>query len=194
MKRSAFLIASVLFGASAGGAALADEKTGQAEQQPSVKSGTLMTTKATVQKVDLDKRELTVKGTDGKPLKIDVPKDVTGLENVKAGDQLDVAFYQSVAMSLKKADEATGTQTKTMEQPGTGAMPSGTMGKQVTANVKVVKVDHDQNQLTIQTPSGDQDTINVRDAQNQAALQKLKPGDQLRVTYSEAMAASIRKG
>jgi hypothetical protein len=198
MTTTAYLVAGSLAAWMTAGTAWAQEGGSpppSAQKGPSAQVSGLTTTTVTVEKVDPNKRELTIKAPDGKPVIVNVPKDVPGIENVRPGDKVDIAYYQSVALSLKKPGEGSvGTQTRTTEQPGGGPLPGGTVGKQITSTVKVTKVDLAKNQLTVESPSGETDTINVQDPQNQATLKKLRPGDDIQVTYTQAMAASMRKG
>jgi Cu/Ag efflux protein CusF len=162
-------------------------------QAQAITKGALISASTTVKKVDAGKREITVMGTDGNPVIINVPPDVQGIENVKPGDKLDVSYYESVVFSLRKpGDTGPRATAKSTEQPTSGAMPGGTASRQISATVKVVKVDRDNNKLTIRSPNGEMDTVHVTDPQNQAELRKLKVGDELQVTYTEAMASAIR--
>src|SRR6185312_11655038 len=95
--------------------------------QPSgAMAGQLITASAKVDKVDLSKRELTLKSDQGKPFTINVPDNVTRLDNVKPGDKVRVSFYESVAVSLQKPGEAQpGATAKTTTRRAPGALPGG---------------------------------------------------------------------
>ena len=181
MTTTAYLMAGSLAAWMTAGTAWAQEggaNPPSGQQPPSAQVSGLTTATATVTKVDANKRELTIKAADGKPVKVSIPNDVQGIEAVKPGDKVDIAYYQSVALELKKPGEGSvGTQTRTTEQPSGGALPGGTVGKQITSTVKVAKIDPAKSQVTIESPSGEMDTINVKDAQNQAMLKKLRAGD-----------------
>jgi Cu/Ag efflux protein CusF len=153
--------------------------------------GRLEHTSATVQKVDTKKRELALKDEAGKQTIVQVPEGVTRLERVKKGDRVDVDYYESVALSLKKPGEATSPTESEKVVPKEGKLPGGLVARQISAPVKVVKVDPAANKLTIKSSDGDVDTINVSNPDLQADLRKLKEGDQIQVTYSEAVAASV---
>ncbi len=198
-----FYVAGIAL-ASLSGVALAQEPpaepppSGTAQPQadknalpPTQMVGQLMHMTATVQKVDMKKRELTLKDHSGNPIMLQVPEDVTRLDKVKKGDQLNIDYYESVALSLKKPGHVTSpTETKMMER-NQGALPGGLVARRITATAKVMKVDPAENKLTIKGPSGAVDTINVSDPAVQADLHKLKKGDRIQATYSEALAASV---
>jgi hypothetical protein len=62
----------------------------------------------------------------------------------------------------------------------------------VTASAVIVAVDPDNNTITFKGPKGNVQTVTVSDPDVQQKLQNLKPGQVVQLTYTEAMAASIR--
>jgi hypothetical protein len=155
-------------------------------------AGRLMTSSARVVNVDVDKHELTLRGENGKPFTINVPEDVTRLDNVKAGDRLQVSFYESVAVSLAKAGEATPGQEKTTAIERTpGALPGGTMTQQVTTTAKITNIAPSKDELTIEGPKGKANTIKVEDPDVRAQLGRLKVGDKIQTTYTQAWATRV---
>lgn len=179
MKHIQFVVTALLFAG-----------TSWAQQQ---QVSQMVSVSATVDHVDLNKRELTLRGPDGNPFIVQVPESVQRLDNVKMGDQVSIDYYQSAALSLKKpeAGAVTGAQARTTVQKAPGALPGGVVGQQISATAKVNKVDASKGQLMIKAPDGQIDTINVKDPQMRADLKNLKPGDDIQVTYSEAMAVSM---
>jgi Cu/Ag efflux protein CusF len=165
---------------------------GTAGQPKGAMAGQLITASAKVDKVDLAKRELTLKSDDGKPFTINVPDDVTRLDNVKPGDKVRVSFYESVAVSLKKPGEAQRGASETTAVGRTpGALPGGGMAQQVTTTAKITNVAPSKDELTIEGPGGKSNTIKVDDPQVQSQLSHLKVGDKIQTTYTQAMATSI---
>jgi translation elongation factor P/translation initiation factor 5A len=185
MRTKTLLIVTI--GALAARVGSADETT------PMAKVGQLMTASAKVDKVDMKKRELTLKSEDGKPFTISVPENVTRLENVKQGDMVHISFYESVAVSLTPpgVTPMPGERTQTTTQKASGQLPGGTTVQQVTTMAKVTKLDQANNEMTIETPAGKSNTIKVDDPQLQTAMNKLKVGDRIKATYTEAMATSV---
>jgi Cu/Ag efflux protein CusF len=161
--------------------------------QPTAMAGQLITATAKVDKVDLDKREVTLKDQDNKPFTINVPDSVSRLDNVKAGDRVRVRFYESVAVSLGKPGSMTPGQEKktTTTERTPGAMPGGTVTQQVTTTAKITKIDTSQDELTIEGPEGKANTIKVDDPSVKSALSHLKVGDKIKTTYTQAMATQV---
>ena len=193
-----FLAAAVLAGwavsaqaqEAQGGTSAEDQASGS--KAPTAMAGKLITASAKVEKVDVDKRELTLKAENNKPFTINVPEDVTRLDNVKPGDQLRVSFYESVAVSLAKAGEAQpGMESTTSAGRTQGTLPGGGMAQQVTTTAKITKVAPSKDELTIEGPGGKSTTIKVDDPQVRSQLGRLKVGDKIQTTYTQAMATRV---
>jgi Cu/Ag efflux protein CusF len=160
--------------------------------RPVAMAGQLIQTSAKVKKVDLEKRELTLEATGGKPFTVEVPQSVSRLENVKVGDVIDTSFYQSMAISLAKPGEAkVGTEKETVRQPAPGALPGGAVAQQITTTAKITKVDPAKDEVTIKAADGATNTLKVADPQIRAKLDTLKVGDKVQATYTEAMATTV---
>lgn len=171
-------------------------KEGQANQQagaPTKVMAERMSATFTVEKVDQKKRKLTLKDAQGHTMKLDVPKDMKNLQSIKEGDKINVDYYSSLALSLRKSEQGKGpSESESMAGERTAAkLPGGIVARQVQATVEVVDVDQQNNSITVKTPSGEQDTIKVTDPQMQQQLGKIKPGDRIQAKYQEAVAIRV---
>jgi hypothetical protein len=165
---------------------------GQGNMPNTVTAGELMSTSAKVERVNLEKRELVLRNDEGNKLQIQVPENVTRLDQVKPGDRVNLDYYQAVAVSLKKPGSAPmGTETQTFGKRTPGELPGGMTGRKISTTAKITKIDQSKDQFTIETPDGEMSTIKAKDPQNRAELKKLKTGDEIQVTYTEAVAASV---
>jgi Cu/Ag efflux protein CusF len=177
-------------------AAWAQEPSPQQMKNPPAQGEAQVTSMTTtVDKVDLKKREVTIKTADGSPVMIQVPENVQNLQNLKPGDKVQIDYYQSVALSLQKKPGTLPMEARTFTaKPSTsGNMPGGTMAQEIDATANVKKVDMSKGTVTIEGPEGKMDTITVKDPQLKQELSKVKPGDAINVTYTEAMAISAMK-
>jgi Cu/Ag efflux protein CusF len=167
----------------------------QMQNPPGQKQSQMMSMTTTVAKVDLKKREVTVKAPDGSPMMIQVPENVPNLDNLKRGDRVQIDYYESVALSLQKKEGVVPMEQRTFtaKPATTGTMPGGVMAQQIDATANVKKVDMAKSTVTIEGPEGKMDTITVKDPQLKQELSKVKPGDTINVTYTEAMALSAMK-
>jgi Cu/Ag efflux protein CusF len=163
------------------------------QAMPSKKMTQKTSVSATVEKVDVKKRELSLKDEQGNSFMVEVPEDVTRLDAIKKGDKINLDYIESMTLSLKRPEKGempTSSEAK-MSERAPGPLPGGSMGRTITATAMVTKIDVANNKVTIKGPEGKMDTINVSDPSLQPELSKLKKGDRIQATYTEAMAISV---
>jgi hypothetical protein len=174
------------------GAAALLSTTAAAQQPPRMEGmSRTITTTAKVDKVNLKTRELTMTGPDGKRITVTVPDSVKRFDRMKPGDTVTTEYQESVVIEIHKPGQAPPPGESTAVTRAPGVLPGGTAERRTTAVVEVVSTDPATNHLTVKLPSGDSATLEVTDPANQAALRSIKRGDQLQVTYTEAMAVSV---
>jgi hypothetical protein len=71
-----------------------------------------------------------------------------------------------------------------------GEKPAGVVGKEVTANATITAIDKAAKTATLKGEDGKSVTVTPRDPKN---LEKVKVGDRLVITYTEAVAVSVEK-
>lgn len=148
---------------------------------------TVMT--ATVAAIDLEKRIVTLKGEDGEVRDIKVGEEAVNLPQVKVGDLVTVKFYESIAVELIKPGTYAGTGEKTaIVKAKPGEMPGGMVAKQVTVTATITAIDKQKSTITLKGPEGNLTKVKVQDPTN---LEKVKVGDELMITYTEALAISV---
>jgi hypothetical protein len=67
----------------------------------------------------------------------------------------------------------------------------GVTAQQTTITAKVLAVDTDSNSVALRGPQGATHIIQVQDPDLQAQLGKIKAGDSVDVTYTQAVAVSV---
>jgi hypothetical protein len=152
--------------------------------------GKLAEIHATVEAIDLAKREVTLKGPQGNVVTVTVGEEVKHLAEVEVGDEVAVQYYQSLALSLAEADASLSLSEETT---AVGAEPGEKPGKavlrQVTAVARVEAIDAAASTITLRGPKGNKVDVEVP----AEALQKVKVGDLVQAVYSEALAVSVSK-
>lgn len=172
------------------GVVSAKEKAPDAQQRPSVTKERLITASATVVAVDQKKRIVTLKDPDGTITDIKVGNEVRNLPQVKPGDMVKLTYYQSIMIELMKPGKGQkGIQTQTsMERAKTGEKPHGKVGGQVTITAKITAINKKKQTVSLMGPGGK--TI-VAKAENPKNLELIKIGDEVIITYTEAVAISV---
>ena len=150
--------------------------------------------KAKVTDIDREKRQITLKGSEGKEKTLTVDKDVERFNEIQVGDEVRADYYVSLAADIR---EATAEEKKspltdiTLEgKADKDSPPAAGAARRVTAVTTVEKLDSSKNEVTIKGPRGR--TLDVA-VKNPATFAKLKTGDTIVITYTEALAISLQK-
>ncbi|HKE44268.1 MAG TPA: hypothetical protein VKB41_06985 [Steroidobacteraceae bacterium] len=148
---------------------------------------------AKIESVDVAKRLITVRDPNGELVELEVSPEVRNLAQVHAGDMMTVVYYRAIGAEFKKP----GTGVQGVQQDAVagraaeGEKPAGAVGQRVKATVKIDSVDAAKNMVSFTGPKGTKQTVAVKDPKAQAFVKQLKPGDEVEVTYTEALAISV---
>lgn len=162
-------------------------------QGPHISEGMLVTKTATVEAVDPAKRMMTLKGPEGKTVEVKVGPEVKNFSQIKAGDRVTARYYESVAVDVRKPGEAPEpgvSERRAMGSARPGQKPAGFVADQITITATVESIAPNKSSVTLKGPEGKSKEVKVRDPKD---LQNVKAGDQVKVTYTEAMAVSVDK-
>ncbi len=172
-------------------------------QQPSDTGGTVVTSEpgkatavrteqisARVMAIDKGTRTVTLKGPQGRTVDVVAGDEVRNFDQIKVGDFVHVRYTEALALELRKTKTAAGgvtvsegsTRAKPGEQPGAAGE------RRVTAIAEVTAVDPKKSTITLKGPRGNVVTLDV---QNPDQFKVVKKGDQVNVTYTEAVALSV---
>ena len=144
---------------------------------------------ATVEAIDVAKREVTLKGPKGKVVPLSVSPEVRNLEQVKVGDKVVVRYAEALSLTLKKdgkelrgsTEASTGARTKAGERPG------GVVAEEIKVTADVIGVNRKTHMVTLRGPNQVVD-LHVVDPQQ---LKLIKVGDQVEAVYAQALALSV---
>jgi Cu/Ag efflux protein CusF len=149
---------------------------------------------ATVEAVDQAKRTVTLKAANGLSQTVDIGPDVRNFSQIKAGDKVVVQYYEGLAAQLKKKGEGTPVgqvdQTTLGARAPAGAKPGAAVGNVINTTVVIQSVDKATHKVTFDTPDG-QRTVAVKKPEAQKFIAGLKKGDEVDITYTEALAISV---
>jgi Cu/Ag efflux protein CusF len=156
--------------------------------------GHITKTTATVEAVNPETREITLKNADGDVRTFKVDESVKRLNEIKAGDKVKAEYYTSILSEIRPPTPAEkakplSVQEATAKSPA-GSSPAGRVLRRIRAVVTVDKIDRDAGTVTITGPRGNTLTVYALDP---ARLDRVKVGDTVIVTYTEALAISVEK-
>lgn len=192
MRRNTFLYNVVIVVlASFVAIACAQQQPPKEPEMPSRVESNLVEMTATVESVDMENRVVTLKNSAGKQVTIDVDENVKNLSQVEVGDQVKVKFYESLAIQVRKPE---GTETASLMQATgkakEGERPAGVMIDEVTVVTTIEAIDKQNETVTLKGPQGNTRTIKVQKPEN---LEKVQIGDQVVITFTEALAISVEE-
>jgi len=150
-----------------------------------------VTVTATVEKIDQKERLVTLRGPDGTTETIRVGPEVRNLPQVKRGDEVIATYYQSIAFEVLKPGEAkvgaAGVEGAAAAE--LGQRPGAVGARVVTVVADIVKLDRKNQQAVLKGPEGKTMTVNVQNPEN---FNKVKVGDRVEITYTEAVAIDVQ--
>jgi hypothetical protein len=192
MKKVFVLAAAVVWMLSLSTGAFAQATKGAAPAAPAkvVKERAAVMT-ATVQAIDLNTRIVTLKGPKGEVRDIKVGEEAVNLPQVKVGDLVTVKYYESLAIEVIKPGTVSGAGEKSaIVRAKPGEMPGGMAARQSTVTATVTAIDKKKGTISLKGPEGKTVVAKAEDPKN---LEKVKVGDELMITYTEALAISVEK-
>jgi plasmid maintenance system killer protein len=141
-------------------------------------------------KIDAATRTITLKNQDGESTIVAGP-EVKNFAEIKVGDRFDVVYELAVAIELVKVknpgapSEQVTTSTATAPQ---GDKPGMITTNTVTAVANVESIDAVKNTVSLKGPQGNIFKVKV---QNPDLMKDIAVNDQVKVVYSEAIAAVV---
>jgi hypothetical protein len=172
-------------------------------QKPDATGGAVITSepgRATVarsvqisaQVVSLDKatRTLTLKGPKGNVVDLVAGDEVKNFDQIKLGDFVVARYAEALTLELRKTKGAAGgvAVREGAARAKPGERPAVAGAREVTAIADVIGVDPKKSTITLKGPRGNVVVLNV---QNPDQFKVVKKGDQVEVTYTEALALSV---
>jgi plasmid maintenance system killer protein len=141
-------------------------------------------------KIDSATRTVTLKNNDGETSIIAGP-EVKNFAEIKVGDRFDVVYELAIAIELVKVknpgttSEQVTTSTTTAPQ---GDKPGIVTTNTVTAVANIEAIDTSKNTVSLKGPQGNVFKVKV---QNPDLMKDIAVNDQVKVVYTEAIAAVV---
>jgi Cu/Ag efflux protein CusF len=174
-------------------------------QKPEITQGSVVTSepgkasatrvvKATAQVVSIDSasRTVTLKNPHGDVVDVVAGDAVRNFDQIAVGDFVVVRYAEALSLELRKTKGPAGAPTVREEaaRAKPGERPAAVSARQVTAIADVTAVDPKKSTITLKGPRGNVVTLAVR---NPDQFKVVKKGDQVEVTYTEAIALSVER-
>ena len=143
-----------------------------------------------VVKTDKKTRTITFKNKEGSTKFVAGP-EITNFDQIKKGDRLSVTYELAVAIELiKTKSDGIRSKVETSSEVASkpGEKPTRTITNTTTIIADIVDVDRAKKLVSVKGPSGKVTVVTVKNPQ---LLADVNVGEQVKVVYFDAMAASI---
>jgi hypothetical protein len=142
---------------------------------------------ASVEAIEKATREVTVKKPDGTYDVFYFPETIKRFDTLKVGDKITAKYYDNLILRVKAPGE------KAVDSSSAGLVkaegrPAATFSHQRTITATIVAIDQAVPSITFTGPHGWKYSSRVEDKK---ALEKVKVGDRLDITWTEAFILSL---
>jgi len=188
------ILCSAMLAASLCGGLSADKQPAPTSAPRTRSEAVLVTITASVQAINLETREVTLKGPLGNTVTFTVDQRVKRLKEVKVGDLIQADYYISFAAELRKPTPEEEKEPVVLlgaagkAPPGTSPAAGGLRRFKVVTTIE--GLDRSTETITVKGPLGNYLTVRVADP---AILTQVRIGENIVVTYTEALAVSLDK-
>jgi hypothetical protein len=185
------LIAALIVAATTSFAANAQSSGAVVDRQPGkVGIAQAVDVTATISAIDAAKREITLKGPDGKDTTVVAGPEVKNFSQLKVGDKVDIQYVEALVLELKKGGglPVARTEKESMTSAKPGETPGAKGSRKVTVVGDVIALDPATQTVTLKGPQRTAD-LKVRDKKQFDLISK---GDQIEATYTEALAVAVK--
>jgi hypothetical protein len=142
--------------------------------------------------IDRTDRAVTLLGPDGNVVAIEVSHAARNFDQIAVGDQVKVAYYESVALYLGKAGEMPEEAASLVAaRSPKGDKPGGIVVEAVDISATVQSIDKKKRAVTLELPDGRKVTTKID--KSVEAFDTLKVSETLHVRYTEAIAIAVEK-
>lgn len=149
-------------------------------------------TTATVEKIDLEERKVTLLLEDGKKKTFKVDKSVQNLDQVKVGNHLKLSYTEEILILVGKSSESPGAAAaEEVAVAPKGAKPGIVMVETSALSAKILAVDAAKHRVTLEDPDGKKKTMKL--SKKITNLDQLKVGESVDMVMTESLVVEIVK-
>lgn len=159
------------------------------KEELNIKRSNVTSMTATVEKIDLKKRVVTIRNSEGDVRTVHAGKEVVNLPQVRVGDKVAVDYYESFAVRMAKPGEVRDEVKGMVGLAKPGEKPGYVEAAETTVTAAILDIDKARETVALKGPDGDVVVVKVA---NPANLDKVKVGDTIVITYTEALAVAVR--
>ena len=163
-----------------------------ATDKPSMSTSQSVTVTATVDAIDHETREVTLRGPEGESVTFIASDEAKNLPQVSVGDVVIAKYVQTLSIEIFAND---GSEAGAGEMAVAGVAEEGAMPAMAALDAQVVtatveEINIEANTFKLKGPSG---LVKEFEARNPENLKKAEVGDIVVITYTQGIAISVEK-
>jgi Cu/Ag efflux protein CusF len=162
------------------------------DAKPSFSASQSVQMTATVDAINMETREVTLRGEAGETQTITIGEEARNLGQVKTGDIVTVEFVRELDVQVF-ADDGSELTTEAVAAAGRaeeGEMPGGVAIQSEVVTARVAEINLENNTFKLQWPD---DSVEEFVAQNPDNLRRAAVGDIVVITYTEAVGILVER-
>lgn len=147
--------------------------------------------RATVTAIDQQRRQFSMRGEDGAEVTVGAPAEMKNFEQLAVGDIVTASYTEAVAWQVRPAgkDGPGASDSASVSAAAPGDKPAAEGRAVTTITAAITAIDTAAGTVTLTGPQGRARTLKARDPSN---LKKVKVGDLVDISYSEALAVQVQ--
>ncbi|MDP3481268.1 MAG: hypothetical protein Q8R88_15985, partial [Desulfoprunum sp.] len=145
---------------------------------------------ATVEAIDMQTRMVTIRGPKGNSIIVHAGDEVVNLPQVRVGDEVVLVYVESVAVRMAEPGEVRDESSKEVSRATPGSKPGVVKVNETIVSATIEAIDKVKTTATLRMLD---DSLRVVKVKDPTILEKVKVGDTIVITSTEAMALSVQK-
>jgi len=150
---------------------------------------------ATVVSVQKAERLVGLRGQDGRVVTVKAGPEVRNFDQIQVGDTVVTSYYEAIGFALRQTGAAADSGVDLVAgRAKPGERPGAAMGAVARTTVTIESVDAKSDTVIFRGEDGLVRAVPVRTDEGRAFARKLRPGDRVDITYTEALAIRVDPG
>jgi Cu/Ag efflux protein CusF len=160
------------------------------DEKPSRQDIALLSIEATVESIDRQTREVTLKNEQGETVSFQLDEDAGRIDDIEAGDQVTIEYLEAVTIQVFAPDkvEPKAASEAVVAQTPVGEKPAGLAVGHVSVVVTIESIDLENELVTLKNKDGEMKTVRPENPEN---LKKVEVGDKVKITYTQAVGFKV---
>jgi hypothetical protein len=188
MRNAVLILAMLVASTASAGTSSTTAKSSIKSGKPHFEATTTITTQATVLSINQNNRHVKLRTEAGDTVRVVVKPEAKNLAQVKKGDVVKITYTEKLTIHVEPAGTAGVSSEAASSSAKAGEKPAATASAKVQYKATITAINKEMGTATLKGPEGKMFEVTPLHPEN---LDKVKVGELVVFTYSEAVAASV---